>query len=601
MKNRKLLIVAIALAFVTISILLLFSCGATNEGVTNTKPNASDIVGSIDTSIENDDLNDDYNQSNATKIVFNNASAYISGSGASASGSDVTITSAGTYIISGSSSDGCIKIDCGKKNKVQIVLDNLDLANPSGPAIYVKSGKKVTVTLADGSENVISDGSSYNATDEETTLDGAIFSKSDLVLNGKGKITVNGNNAHGIISKDGLTITGGNYTVNSAKSGICGKDLLKIVDSNITVKAGTDALKSDNDVDSGMGYVYIDGGVINLTSVNDGIQAFSAIIIEGGSINIKTTSTSSTDSSKALKGGSGVSISGGVFNIETKDDAIHSNGDIVISGGEFTISSGDDGIHADNSLGISGGNIVITKSYEGIEATDIYISGGYIEINSTDDGINASGGNDSNSGMGGRPGGDMFGKAVGSINVSGGYIIMHNEGDGVDSNGSLSVSGGIILVDGPQRGGNGSLDYTSEAKITGGVVIALGTSDMAENFTEAEQGSILVSSSGNFPAGTLLSICDDKGNVILAFTSTKSFRSALFSAPELQKGKTYTFYTGATIEGLDKNGYAHNTTQTGGTSCGTVTLDDYICGKGSGMGGVPGGGPGGGGPGGRPY
>lgn len=595
MKNKKLLIATIALACVAVSIILLFSCGAKKDGDNTEKSNIDEMLGLIDTTVDDVDINAEYNASNATKIVFDGANVSISGTGAGASGADVNINASGTFIVSGSTDNGSITVDCGKGNSVRIVLSGVILTNSEGPAIWVKSGKKITITLADGTSNVISDGNSYTLNHDGSNVDGAIFSMSDLVFNGGGKLAVNGNNAHGIVSKDGLVIAGGEYTVCSKSSGICGKDFIKITGSQITVNAGADALKSDNEEDANMGYICIKDGTFDLTSVNDAIQAFGLLSIEKGSFNIKTTSSSSSDSSKGIKSEKGIAIEGGNFAIEAQDDAIHSNGNIAISGGEFKLASGDDGIHADSVLEISGGNIVISESYEGVEATDIYVSGGYVEINSTDDGMNASGGNDSNAGMGGRPGGDMFGEAVGSINISGGYIIMHNEGDGVDSNGSLEVSGGVVLVDGPRSGGNGSFDYTSSAKITGGVVITLGTSDMAQNFSEAEQGSILVSSGSYFPAGTTLSICDENGNVILAFTSTKAFRGALFSAPELEKGKTYTFYTGATVEGLDKNGYAHNTTQTGGTSCGTVTLDDYICGQGSGMGG------GGGRPGGRPW
>jgi hypothetical protein len=114
---------------------------------------------------------------------------------------------------------------------------------------------------------------------------------------------------------------------------------------------------------------------------------------------------------------------------------------------------------------------------------------------------------------------------------------------------------------------------------------------MAQNFSEATQGSILVRTSSYFTAGTTLAICDENGNVILAFTSTKAFSGALFSAPELKQGSTYTFYINADIAGLDENGFAHNTTKTGGDSCGSVTLDELISGQGSGMPGGPGGRP----------
>ena len=571
----------VAIACLTVFITLLYSCNSGGNDPNKINSDIDDAISLLDTNFDTSDIAPSYDLLSATKIVFSEECVNIDGDGVSSSGADVTISAGGTYILSGRTADGSVAVDCGKGINVNLVLDNVDIANTDGPAIFVRSGKKVTFTLADGSENKLSDGSSYSLSDADSTVDGAIFSKSDLVFNGTGKLTVNGNNAHGIVSKDGLTVTGGVYEIISNNTAVCGKDFVKITNATFKIDAGSDALKSDNETDANAGYIYIKDGSFDITAVKDGIQAYSIVVIEGGSFNISTTSTLSSESAKAIKGGTGVKLSGGTFTVDSEDDAIHSNGDILISGGEYSISSGDDGVHADNTLQISAGNIVINNSYEGIEGTDIIVSGGYIEINSSDDGLNASGGNDANSGVMGRPGSDMFGAAVGSIKVSGGYIVMHNEGDGVDSNGSLEVSGGVILVDGPSRGGNGSFDYASNAKIMGGVVITLGVSDMAQNFSEAKQGSILVGFNGYAAAGTTISLCDEDGNVIAAFTSTKSFSSALISAPEIKKGSTYSIYMNASVEDLDKNGYAHNTTQSGGTNLGSVTLTDYIYGQGS--------------------
>ena len=583
MKIKKILLITV---FLILCSFLLCACPEKNVNTSNTKPNIEDVLGNIDTDIKDNDVNADYNENNATKITFSGNSANVKGIGASASGADVRIGAQGTYILSGNASDGSVIIDAGS-NEINIVLNGLSLTNSDGPAILVKNAKKVTFTLAEGTNNTLSDGASYVLYEGNATVDGTIFAKAELVFNGVGTLTVNGNNAHGVVSKDGLTIVAVNINVNSKGTGICGKDYLKIADANITINAGTDGLKSDNMEDADMGYIYIQSGTFNITSANDAIQAYDVVSIEGGSFNIKTTSTLPTDSAKGVKGVAGVAISGGSFVVESIDDGVHSDGDVYILGGDISILSGDDGIHANDTLNISDGNIDIKKSYEGLEATDIIISGGYIDINSTDDGMNASGGNDIVTGSGG----DMFESTSGSISISGGYTIIHNEGDGIDANGAFTVSGGIVLVDGPSHGGNGSFDYASTAKITGGIVITLGVRDMAQNFSEATQGSILVSSGGSFAAGTLMSLCDEDGNVILAFRSTKAFSGALFSAPELEKGKTYTFYRNATVEGLDENGFAHNTTQTGGEECGTVTLDDYICGQGSQMGGGPGGRP----------
>ena len=590
MKNNRLFLIAICLVLVAS---LLCGCPGGNTPInttTSTTTTVKNTSSSVDTNINDDDINSDYDESDAKKITFSGDSVTVKGKGAAAQGSTVRISAEGTYVVSGSSNDGYIIIEAAKSD-VKLVLDGLNLTHADGPAILVKDAKKVTFTLADGTNNVLSDGSSYSLYEGNAIVDGAIFAKADLVFNGNGTLTVNGNNAHGIVSKDALTITGGNIIVNSKNAGICGKDFLKVTNANITIKAGTDGLKSDNLDDASAGYIYIQSGSFNINSANDAIQATNSVNIDGGTFNIKTTSTASTASAKGVKGVAAVEISGGTFVIDSADDSIHSDGDVLIAGGDISLKSADDGIHANDNLSITGGSIVIEKSYEGLEATDIAISNGKVIINATDDGMNASGGNDENTTTGGRPG-DMFESTTGSITISGGYVIVRAEGDGIDANGSLTISGGVVLVDGPSRGGNGSLDYNSTASISGGVFVALGTSDMAQNFKEATQGSILTTNSSTFSAGTVISVCDANGNVIVAFTSTKTFNCVTVSAPELKQGETYTFYKNASVSGLDENGFAHNTTQSGGTSWKTVTLNSLISGQGSSMpggGGVPGG------------
>lgn len=557
-------------------------------------------LGKMDTEFSSSELDPDYDSETAVKISFSNSGVSVDGEGVSVDGTHVTVNSKGTYVLSGACDNGSLTVDCGKGNKVRLVLSGLDLSSEDSPAIYVRSGKKITVTLAEGTENSLSDGESYSALDEDDNADATVFSKSDLVINGTGSLSVVGNYAHGIVSKDTLTFTGGKISVDAKKVGISGKDCLRITEASITVKAGSDALRTGKSSDAEDGYFYMKDGSLTLDAHCDGIQAVGALSIEGGSLDIKTSATDSDTSAKGIKSDTCIKISGGEFNIDSTDDAVHSNGDILITGGDFIISTGDDGVHSDTTLEISGGNIKIKKSYEGLEATEINISGGNIDITSSDDGINAAGGNDGNSGVGGRPGMDHFmgSNSTGTLKISGGYIIMHVEGDGLDSNGTLEVSGGVILIDGPSRGGNGSVDYDVSGKITGGVVVALGTSDMAENFSEATQGSALVGFGGYKSAGTVMSICDGDGNVILAFTATKSFSCALFSAPEMKKDGSYTVCMGGTVKGLDENGFAHNTTAENLTELGTVTLDGYLYGSGM-MGGRPGGM--GGGPGGRPW
>ena len=508
------------------------------------------------------------NGKNSTKIVFSENSASIKGIGASAQGADVHIGAAGIYTLSGTTSDGAIIIDAAKA-EITLILDSVSLTNADGPAIFIKSAKKVTFELLGGSNSVLSDGNSYELKEINTLVDGTIFAKSDLVFCGTGALTVNGNNAHGIVSKDGLKISDSTINVVSKSAGICGKDYIEIENAKLDINSGTDGLRSDNVSEMNKGYISIKSGIFNITSGGDAIQAADWVRIEGGNFNIKTNLIDPMLSLKGIKGTTGVEISGGDFVIDSVDDGLHSDGDVLILGGDITISSGDDGVHANDVLTISNGNLTVNKSYEGLEATIIEIIGGYVVVNSTDDGMNSAGGNDQSAG------GDSFSGTNGGIFINGGYVVIHSGSDGIDLIGSFEMTGGILLIDGPSKPKSGAIDFGAESSITGGIVVALGASDSATNFVDATQGTVLVKNI-SYSANTVYSICDTNGAVIVAFTSTRDFNGMLISAPGFELGNTYTVYKNPTVAGLDENGFTHSTVQNGGEECESIFFDAFI-------------------------
>ena len=509
-------------------------------------------------------------------------------------GDSYLITSEGTYIFSGTITDKTITVEACDSDKIQIVLDNAEISNSQGVAIYIKSADKVFLTLKEGTNNSISDGDSYELADGETTLDGAIFSRADLTVNGKGSLTVNGNYKHGIVSKDDLVITSATVNVTAKNVGINGKDCVKIKDASINVNAGSDGIRSDNAEDSSRGYVYIESGCIDINADNDGIQAETAVKIATAEMNISCGSGSSqslSDSSESYKGIKAVSdilIENGNFTIDSKDDCIHSNNTVLITGGTFSLSSGDDGIHADSDLSISAGDITVSKSYEGIESSRIFISGGKIDITASDDGLNAAGGNDQSS-MGGRPGMGGFDNGVGEVLISGGYLLVNATGDGLDSNGTFAITGGIVLVSGPTNDGNGALDYGSGASVTGGTLIALGSSGMATGFTQAENQGALLYNFSSQTAGTPFAVCDSEGKVLASFTPKKSYNSAVVTTPQMVQDGTYTLVVGGTTANTDENGYASDSSIEGGTTVAQITLSSLIYNAGGGFGGFGGG------------
>lgn len=591
MKNRK-RIIALFLCVLMVACMLC-SCVKIDNGngdVTtsgnagSTETISDDIQSVLDSTVKTPDI------TNATTVKLSDETTASSGGNVTAENNITTITSGGTYVFSGTVSEGRIIVNAPKE-EVTIVLDGANITCSYGSPIYVYKSSLTTIYLADGSENTLTDGSTYTFDDEYSSSEkeepnACLYSKSDLIIAGEGKLIVNANNNNGITSKDTLKIEGACIEVTAKNHGINGKDYCVVKNADIKVTCGGDSLRSTNDSDTTLGYVAVENSTLDLTSGEDGIQAETSLSISGGKCTVKSGGgasgkVSSDTSAKGIKAGTSIVLISGEYELDCCDDAIHSNGNVSISGGTYSIKTGDDGVHADENVNITGGEITISKSYEGIEGATIDISGGTISIVASDDGMNAAGGKDQ-SGFFGRP--DTFGGSSNYyINISGGKITIDASGDGIDSNGSLTVSGGEIYVNGPTSNGDGALDYDGTASITGGIIVAVGSSGMAQNFGNGStQGSILLNYSSSSNSDVVLK--DSSGNILVSYTPSKSYNSVVISCPSLVKGGTYTI-----------------------TACGQtkeVTLTSLVYGSSSGMGG--GGNPGGGGGfpgghGGRPF
>lgn len=481
-------------------------------------------------------------------VAFTADGAQCMGSGLSATGNVVTITAPGSYSVSGSCQNGQLIVNCSKDDDVYLVLNGLSLTCQYGPAILCESADKLTVTLNGSSVNTLSDGAGYSTEMAEDT-GAALFSRDTLVINGTGSLTVNGVYKDGIKSKDGLKLCGGSVTVNSAEDGIVGKDYLLAAAGTVVVNSGLDGMKSTNSASEDKGYVSISGGNFTINSGSDGIQAESTLLIKDGTINITagggsaeveftrqfenydrdSQSDGSALSMKGLKAGKNLNIDGGAIIVDCADDALHSNGDIAIGGGRLKLNSGDDGIHADSVVSVSGGAVNILKSYEGIEGRGVEISGGTISLISFDDGLNASGDSDS-SDSGVTP----------YISISGGSVTANAGGDGIDSNGTISMSGGTLVVFGPVDGANGALDYDKSFALSGGTLIALGSRRMAQAPSTLSQPCLSVYS--NADADSTIEVRGSDGTVIISTITPKQCESLIFSSPDLKPGETYSIY-----------------------------------------------------------
>ncbi len=406
----------------------------------------------------------------------------------------LTITKAGTYTISGSIDNGQIIVDCSDSDDVDLILKDVQInCNYSAP-IYVISADQVRIT-SEGDNNVLSIGADIS--DNVDSVDGVIFSKSDLIFGGTGTISIISDYTHGIVGKDDIEYVSGNYKIVVAKDGIQANDSLSAQDTNLSIIAKKDGIQVDNDENTDKGYVYFENSNITIETGEDAVNATNYIeivsgqytivagedglqadiylhILDGtfdittgggyqGVLNIITVGEGSggsvsetdqlTESMKAIKSDD-ITVNQGSFLISSYEDAFNANNDIIINGGSYTINSGDEAITAHNSLEINGGTIIIENGYEGLEGTYITINDGDITINVLDDGING-------------------GESYSLVTIAGGNLSITCQGDGLDSNGDMVISGGYIILDvsAIYAGGDGNVDVTGSLTYTGGTIV----------------------------------------------------------------------------------------------------------------------------------
>ena len=482
----------VVLAFLLTGALVLSRCSKTNNsnetssGSTSTDSSAQGI--DVSNMFSDRDKEIGYDEENSTVIKLSDDSTTCDSDAVQISGNTVTIIGEGTYILSGTLTDGIVIVDAEDTDKVQLVLDGVDITSAESAAIYVREADKVFITTASDSKNILTNGGTYTAIDDNN-IDAAIFSKSDLTLNGAGSLTITAKAGHGVVSKDDLVLTSGTYQIDAASHGLSGKD----------------GIHAENADDTSLGFVYLADGTFDITSDGDGISAENWLQADGGVYTVKagggsenvqksdgewqfgpgqqTESTDTTEedtvSMKAIKAAGELILKGGKYSLDSADDTIHSNANITISDGEFTLASGDDGIHADSATTISGGTIDITESYEGIEGL------------------------------------------------------------------SIDITGGETYVSGPTNDGNSALDYNGTGTVTGGIFIAAGSSGMAENFGDSSTQGVMMVTVNSQAAGSAVSLSDSSGNELVSWTPEKEYTSVIISCPEITTGQEYTLTTGS--------------------------------------------------------
>lgn len=518
----------------------------------------------------------------AATVDLSALSKDVNADGATVLSNDVTtITSAGSYILTGAYAG--ITVSVGNGETAHLFLNNATISGGAGIAISNTNKKStIIITACENTENEVA------STADDVN---AIHVKGTLKINGTGTIKVSAKK-NGIKVSKGLSIADSTINLTAVNHALSAR-FIEAENAKINVlSAGKDALNAESDDETqeftlDEGYVSLKSSKVFASVSGDGIQADTFVYITGGSVDIKTSATFvrysaesmatynlSEDDFRYIKSGDSykkiddvatkgaryamiqsakgikcgeikyeidgteyavtknsnyfIVIDGARVKINSSDDAIHTNsGNVLIKGGTLDLTTLDDGIHADELVKIDGGDITVNGSYEGIEGAYVEINGGTIYITASDDGINAASDDES---------------VNEHIIISGGTITVDASGDGLDSNGTIYVTGGTLIVYGPTTGADTGLDADGGILIDGGNVFVASSKEMIEIPASNSKSNVLVYGANTIQAGSEIILTNADGGEMVRITLKKQAQAIILSTPELATNGTYSLY-----------------------------------------------------------
>ena len=500
-------------------------------------------------------LDADWSEKDADAVIsFDGDEINVSGSGASVSGTVLTISDKGTYVISGTLKEGQIVIDNENDENIRLILNGVDITCSTDAAIKALNAKNVYITLADGTANTVTDTRSASDSEDEDTADAAIYAKCDLIINGSGTLNVTGGMNDGIKSKDDIAIISGTINVKAADDGIVGKESVSVKDGTINVSCEDDCIKSSEDEDSTKGYIIVDGGTFTLASNSGhGFNSVFAFVMNDGKVDI----TNSNEGIQSLN----IVQNGGDINVVASDDGVNvsdKRASASSSDNSGQTSAVDTAVQTDDTdtyvettaYGKGGGRGTMSgngmpQMGHGPQMQGGSISGNGMHERGTMSGNGMPDGGKGNFGGGGMGGGSME-NADGCLVINGGTLTVKAGGDGLDSNGDILINGGTTTVIGPTGDGDTAIDKNGVWEQDGGVVYAQGSSGMVESVDADISSGTYVSTtfSSAVAEGTEITVTDSDGNKVMSFTSEEAVPFVYFSSPDLKEGASYTITAG---------------------------------------------------------
>lgn len=251
-----------------------------------------------------------FNGTSATVNIANNISSYVTNQSGSSShvklvqsesfsginASDDNEDGEIIYVLSGSTGNGEFYLEGAFKCTVE--LSGVSITNPSGPAINVQNGKRVSVSIKKSTTNTLTDGANED-------YNGAFHSKGHTKFKGKGTLNVVGNSKHGIYSKEYLEIKNCNINITKAvKDGIHCKEYFFMESGNVSISgAGDDGIQVELSGNASTGTMpqheeedsgnfYMANGTLTISDYEGkAIVADGTITYSGGTQNFDTSDT----------------------------------------------------------------------------------------------------------------------------------------------------------------------------------------------------------------------------------------------------------------------------------------------------------------------
>ena len=282
-----------------------------------------------------------------TAFTFTGSGITVEGSsdGYECNGTVLTIDAAGTYLLSGSCTDGSVKIKKGTTG-VRLILSGLSLTSADTAPITCNKSSEVVIVAADGTENVLTDAAANN--DESNSgnenAENAVIKCKDgsaVTLCVAGTLTLNAYGKNGIKSgattaeegEASLTIRELTLSINaSVNDAINAEQYLAVESGTLNLATADVALHCDLIMD--IGAEGTDGPTIAIAEACEGIEA-AALSIRSGDISIVCTDDCLNAANSDLANYDfAINISGGtIVAYTTAGDGFDSNGSLTISGG----------------------------------------------------------------------------------------------------------------------------------------------------------------------------------------------------------------------------------------------------------------------------